>query len=259
VTRAAVYGSPAWRRWKHDHHWADFAPLSLPGIVFLGRADASVRNGANNTSQLTNLAGTTNAVQGTTANQPLYVAAALNGRDVLRFNGSSDFLTLDGLVPLFAGADQPLTYVAVLKLNALSVMHVPLGLANTSNNAPNTYCQIAAADNKFYWNRRDDAVATGDLGPSSVLATASAMVLSVVFTGTSLTIYRNGTSILAGASNVGSATFTSLTLGALRSVSAIGFLNADLAELHLCAGALATADRQRDERYLGQRYGIVVA
>jgi len=22
VTRAAVYGSAAWRRWKHDHHWA---------------------------------------------------------------------------------------------------------------------------------------------------------------------------------------------------------------------------------------------
>ena len=22
MTRAAVYGSPAWRRWKHDHHWA---------------------------------------------------------------------------------------------------------------------------------------------------------------------------------------------------------------------------------------------
>ena len=22
MTRSAVYGSPAWRRWKHDHHWA---------------------------------------------------------------------------------------------------------------------------------------------------------------------------------------------------------------------------------------------
>jgi len=43
VTRAAVYGSAAWRAWKHDHHWATTPPSGDP-------------LGAGNTALLSNLA-----------------------------------------------------------------------------------------------------------------------------------------------------------------------------------------------------------
>lgn len=44
MTRAAVYGSPAWRRWKHDHHWATTPPAGDPF-------------GAGNTALITSLGG----------------------------------------------------------------------------------------------------------------------------------------------------------------------------------------------------------
>lgn len=74
---------------------AAFAPTDLAGLVLWLKADSLALNDGDAVASWTDSSGNGNtASQGTAANKPTYKAAIINGKPVVRFDGSSDFLTV---------------------------------------------------------------------------------------------------------------------------------------------------------------------
>ena len=103
---------------------ASFDPSSLSPLVWL-EGDKNVTNdGSGNCSAWGDLSGNSrNAAQATLADRPLIVAAGQNGLNILRFDGSTDFLQ----IPLFTGPfAYPVTWYVALKVPTLSVDYGPI-------------------------------------------------------------------------------------------------------------------------------------
>ena len=176
------------------------------------------------------------ASQGTGANQPVFKTNIINGRSILRFDGSNDTLSTSDL-----GLSQPDTVLLVGK--------------QTSKSTPGRFLdavinrQLLGLSTSGFFDCYAGSASLND----AVDHSGGFHILSMAFNGASSFGYVDGTQVVTG--NPGSGGLGTTYLG---SDSGSGVLNGDLAELIIYNSLLSTTNRQNVERYLSTRYGVSI-
>lgn len=194
-------------------------------------------------------------VQATGANQPLKKTAIVNGHDVLRLDGSNDFMSWTGTVPGEANPSD-LTMFVVAKATDQGSNHTPL--ASRAGGAKGWLLRYSTTGGLF-----------GHLGATpnltNTFTSTNWNILEVVRSALSGRIGVNGT--------MGSATAISAYPGASGALILGGedltddatanpgsaFFIGDIAEVIIYSTAISDSDRDALETYLGTKYGITVA
>jgi hypothetical protein len=205
------------------------------------------------------------ATQGTSANRPLRKTTVQGGKDVLRFDGSNDFLTSTDFLDLSSG--QSITVLAVCKRSATNLVQTIIskfdGLGGGGNessedgwgfrfnntNKLNLYLAKDASYTQFTSNTDTESAFT----LFAFKATAGSLT-------TTTALYQNGTTLAA--SSTGSVQTLDNTAYPVRiGIEPYGGVNyspfnGDIAELIIYNSALSDANRTLVENYLLAKWGI---
>lgn len=197
-----------------------------------------------------------NATQATPANRPEIVSAALNGRQVRRFDGVNDSLagTLSNVSSLSVFA------VFVPTLDATSTA---LYARVFSQRGSATLADFAQTGHYIPIIRDSQLSAFGSWASSGVRATQSAVdvtkeIRSSIHTGSLISNFRNGSASSTYSHTLGNNGAAYFVGGQSPSTTEItsGFLKGDIAEILVFPTALSTADRQAVETYLNAKWAI---
>lgn len=197
------------------------------------------------------------ATNSTGSTQPYYYFRNIGNRArgyVSFTNGNSMLTVQNNLNSLFTGSDKPLTFFAVIKTAAAvtgyrdifglyGATSTPLMLVRTSHNG----------DGKLTVARRDDAnnLITAQGG---VLSASTAYLIEVVFDGTTVSSWINGSADMASvAMDVGTITFSGASIGNTNSGN---YCLHEIWEMIIFNSALSTANRQSIETYLNSKWSI---
>ena len=173
------------------------------------------------------------AIQGTAANQPIWVDNELNGNPVLRFNGSQWLTTGD------LSSAQPFSLFFVKKINSGSNTVI---INNTSNTV------LIQSNNESLIMR---ALATNVLYPLTY--PTPYFLTSAMFNTSNSGLYRNGQVESSG--DAGSNSFGGgMVIG--QSVNNVARLNGDIAEIIFYNSLLSDPQRQSVENYLMTKYAL---
>ncbi|NBT76640.1 MAG: hypothetical protein EBT15_11890 [Betaproteobacteria bacterium] len=212
------------------------------------------------------------AKQATSDSRPQRKVGVFNGLDILRFDGSDDFLDSTDFLDLTSG--QQITIVAAVKSAVTGVIQTIVSKYGKSS------FSISSTADGWMWrlldsNKVDFSGGTDEGGGVSrrlsdnTVSASGLTVLTVKAAAGSLsgaTLYRNSSTIAssATASNAETLEDTSyaVTVGALRytfnhtSGKYLQFFNGDIAEIIVYNSALSDADRNNVESYLMSKWGI---
>lgn len=177
-------------------------------------------------------------------NKPIYKASIVNGKPVLRFNGTTNYLTSNASASLPAQ-----TIFAVV--SAVSSPGATIRGASASGGLQYRLSYLKPGILSQY---------VADLGGSTSPVTASTFTVVAVS-------WANATSsahYLNGAANGGVAQTASLTAGTTTNIGRNGsganeFYNGDLAELIVYSRVLIASERATVDSYLSDKYAITVA
>lgn len=198
-----------------------------------------------------------NGNHATAGTAPTFKMGIQNGKPGVLFVGaSSQFLTADGLASVQNGTDLPFSaFIALRQVTTAGTQaHCHWGRA-----ASNTSTQYVAQTGTSYLSQRRDDASTLANQVGGTIGTVT-VIDSWVFPGTTMSLWENGTSIIAaGAQDVGAITIDRFSLGAFRGSSNTSFFDGYLFEVIIYASAVSTADRQIIERALGAKWGVTVA
>jgi len=236
-----------------------FNPLSLSPALWLSDTGSSA-------GTWPDLSGNgRDATQADSAKQPAIITNALNGRQVRRFDGTDDFMGLSSGLNMMrnvAGA----TIILVTKWAASpSANRRIFAISTNSTSTARLSINGGLAANKNYFGGRrldDDSFERVDSANDSPL---DFFIMSGVASWQSRTLrlFHNGA--LEGASdsfqsggNTSDTNSGSIQVGQL-GTSPTAFANCDIAEILVFPTALSTADRQRVESFLSQKYNIALA
>ncbi len=194
-----------------------------------------------------------NATQGTANNRPVTTSQTLNGRAVMTFDGSNDFLSFTGT----ARTDETWFIVGRANLPAANTTKTHGLLTDSSSGHGAT----AIIKNDGGLSTIDVALggftngvnrAAYNLGAN---ATFGPTVLAVIRSSAAGGILReNGTQRATCTSSL------SATMSRIGGLSSSTFnLDGYIAELLIYSRALSTTEAQRVERWLGSRWGLTVA
>lgn len=183
------------------------------------------------------------AVQAVATSQPAYTPAGLNGRNVLTFDGTSDFFELSSGILL----NDNFTHVHSVLVRATTGRHtVDVGRTTT----PIGYGNWWYTDNVLYSNLRGNNFMVH--GSSTATGT---FINGLVRNNSGTQAYRNGTAFGAAA---GAAVTGNLTLNAIGRAqgSSVGVHNGPMAEVIVGRSNLSADDRQKLEGYLAWKWGL---
>lgn len=224
---------------------AMFSPVSLPSRE--AWFDASSVGGADNDTiqTWTDRFNGRDATQGTAANRATLKLGVQAGRNVLRFDGTTDMYAATGQSVNL----KPFSFACAVKPDAANVLSTVIG--PTVNDGIDIRVNTSSR-----WELLQAGVAS--IGSSSVNITAAWQVLVVTYDSSgNYAFYRNGTAEGSGLNNQ---TFSASTLR-------IGHGNdanperwdGDMGELILCSVLWTAQERGAVTRYLGSKWGITVA
>lgn len=226
-----------------------FSPRAFPGLVLW--LDASYITGLNDgnsiNTELLDLSGNGyHATQSTAAQRPIYKVSIINGRPVVRFDGTDDYLA----TAAFASALVQPTSIFIIG-----------SMANAEGDTAYFYDGIAVGSRNGFLSDIEQApdgpylFAGLDFKPTATLPKNEFIILSVLFNGASTEVYKNGASW--GTGNPGTNSLSGLQLGISVAFTSPG--QDDIAALLIYNPGLTASNRQRVERYWGNRYGITVS
>ena len=179
-----------------------------------------------------------NAAMATPSRQPSYVANAIHGLPVLRFNGVQS-MYLDVVA-------QPTTFsVFVVGKNSTPTETFSMILGPGGN----------SANNQLRWENGSNAlfVGTGNNMPtitSPIQNTRIYHEMSAIYTGSTMSVYRNGNSI----SSHSFTTSGPWTLASVGSYYSSYYMTGDLAEVIIYDRALSASERASVDLYLQGKY-----
>lgn len=229
-----------------------FNPLSLSPALWLSDtgSDASVWPDISGNGR--------NATQAVALNQPAIVTGVLNGRQVRRFDGATDYLATAANSPALSGGVE----IFVVE------KHPGFG-----GNGFGRIVEIGTAEIVYIVNATTSDAASYRLVSGALFAKNSAANSATVDTWRVAAISFNlgnlssgATHRVNGASSAGSGVDSTSSIPAANSIFHIGnrptldrAFAGDIAEILIFPTALSTTNRQLVERYLGNKYGITVA
>lgn len=239
--------------WPGTLEWWS-APSSAQTVNSDGTGGAPADGGA--VGRITGLIGGNFMIQATGANKPVYSAAANPiGGPAWTFDGLAKLMTCDGLAASFAGADLPLTVIAVVGGAPAGTATKYFSLAaNTATQPFSVYGNSVSST--WQTNRQGDtgaavAVAGGDY-------TTGFLVLGFRFDGTRVSIWKNRREITPWtAQDVADCTFTQLTMGCIRRAANTQFWPGTITELAIGTQALNDYYMEAAMTYFTRLYGQV--
>jgi hypothetical protein len=219
-------------------------PTDIGGLLLWLKADAGVYNDAGSNlatdtqtvQQWNDQSGNNNHVsQATSSFRPTKQDAEINGKPVVRFDGSDNFMKTSGAL---GGGNLSIFLVANVAGNTQAVL------------AQNTPGFIIRRD--AVWE--DDQQAQFAISIFTGVYDIGSFIFN--FTGDAFDTYQNGT--LDGNTTSASAVVHSaiIAVGAYDSGIPQWFLNGDVAEVIVYDSALSTLNRQEIEWYLAEKYAI---
>jgi hypothetical protein len=233
-----------------------FNPLSLSPALWLS-------DNGNDPSIWPDLSGNgRDATQATPANQPAIITNALNGRQVRRFDGSNDFLAI---------ADR-----ALLRNLPAATLFVVANPAVQSAGERAVFSYFTSINvNLFYLAQLGSEISYGgrriasDAGDFTTYGTFTANVPRIITTQQRWSTAQKESWATVGQNNLDTSFQTAgnsenqnsafdPSIGKSASFSG-AYFNGDIAEMLLLPYAPTTADRQRVELYLSQKYNIALA
>lgn len=225
-----------------------FDPRSISNLAYwldaTDSATVTTVNGA--VSSWASKAGTGTATQGIAANRPTYTTAGRNGKNVISFDGTNDFLTSSTL-----SINQPFSIVFA-------------GFQATQSANSQYVCDGGTSTTRVVlaWNATGGAVGRLFMFCGTIVSPGSGQqafgewaVSSAVFNGASSQLRVNGSQIATG--NPGSTAITALTLGARYTGDSL-FVG-DWGAFLVYSRALSETELLRVERYLGKLFSVNVA
>lgn len=189
------------------------------------------------------------ATQATAARKPVYKAAIVNSRPVVRFDGFDDYL-----------ANSAFALGTTISVLAVAAHGGTPGTRHIITNELNFFFGVGPeADFQFASFYGNGAVwgSPAGHGADAALTANTFYVLTSVLDATNDNPFVNGVDVGARA-NAMSAFSNGYEIGRAQGLE-VQFWNKDIAEIVIYDRALPTAQRQRVERYLGAKYGISVS
>lgn len=224
------------------------SPTQVAGLTVWLNAGAitGIANGAAVPTWADASGGNRNATQATGTLQPLYIASGLNGKPVVRFNGSSQFMTLGDLSAAFPSAA---SFFAVVTYNGTQNQCIySTSVFNSGTNVGDDFWYYAGNSGSYlsiFRNSRPQITSAPATGSNlfSVISSSSSWdeFVNQVDKGAVASTYTPGTSHLLGHSN---------------NAANNCYLNGDISEVLIYNTALSSSDRLNVEGYLKAKYGI---
>lgn len=239
---------------------APFTPKRLSGLVLW--LDAGTLSGADGDAVATwsDLSGLSNHVtQATGAKQPVVKHAILNGRKVVRFDGTDDILHKADAASLDISTGFTWFFVGKRVGTGNDMFFIKQGDNATAEAVYGS--GVVDADSKNLNSFRVDAEAWADVvtGTNAMVDDTFAIVAGA-YDGANAYLFKDGAAN-GSAAKTGSITNSTgnFSVGGYDAAfSGSEYLNGDIAELILYNRALSATDRRRVEGYLGKKYGIAV-
>jgi len=228
---------------------AAWSPADLSPLFWVDADDSATITIATGVSQWADKSGNAyHLVQATGSAQPAVASGALNGLDVVRFNGSSHRLAVSS----FPTAESAYSvYIVVDKAADPANASPKVGAWHgTSDGGVSNASHFPFSDGNVYESFGSSARKTvGNLTPSL----ASARIWNVNSASGAWSTYLDGTSVFStGTNTVGmSSTFHVGSNG-----GSTVFLEGDVAEIVMFNSVLSTGDRQALEGYLAWKWGL---
>lgn len=240
------YGYPSNYGSGYPSGGASFSPSDIAGLTRWYKADALSLNDNDAVATWTDSSGNVNATQGTGANQPTYKTNIVNGKPIVRFNGTSTRLSIGDLSALTAAEG-----FIVIKTVADPAAGLSSGGLWEIGTEPFVTHFSFSADGTIYDQFGTNARKT-TVNPATSLA-AAFNIYSVYSAANDWQSYLNGVSLFSTAVNTAAFTATA-TLGS--DTAATNFLSGDVAEFILYNAKLSAGDRTNVLSYLTSKYGL---
>ncbi len=196
---------------------------------------SKITSSSNLVSDVAPTVGSAHLVQATGTKQPTTNVNTLNGKNVLKFDGTSDYMTAS-----FTALTQPTTLLFVLNITTVASIDV-VHDSNDGSHRHQTWTGSSA------WNMFAGSV----VSPGS--ASTGAQQVVVVYNGASSALYVGGTQV-GSAVNPGSATMGGLTLGSTNGTGS-NFYSGDMGEFYIMNAAISGAERTSWNTYCA-RWGL---
>ena len=190
--------------------------------------------------------------QGTASNQPTYVTAVLNSKNIVRFDGVNDIISNSSAQPVAGSSSRTIFYVfscnSAVGGNVNNVDYaLYFGTANPALGGVIALSQeLGIRVNSGYriFNQSNED--------------GSHAIISAVQDGTNVSNYsmwKNGSALSATSTNSRELnTGAGIYIGA--HAASVNFHNGDIAEIIVYNSALSTSDRESVESYLSTKWGI---
>lgn len=224
------------------------SPDSVPGLIAWYDADDSdsIQHGTGtNVSQWNDKSDQANHItQGTPANQPTEESAVQNGKNVVRFNGTSDLLRRTSWTG--GEIDSPNTIFVVVKPDTDTGDHRTIvdGGENDSNTRNLIRNETGTGDYQIF---------AGTILDSGVAADSSFVLLRAELNSTSGRLFRDGTQI-GSTGDVGTRVMSGITLGAAYNDN--DYSACDIAEVLVYDRQLSSYEITDIESYLTTKWGL---
>lgn len=216
-----------------------FTAATVSNLVLWVEADFLNLTDGTLVSSATDYSGTATSLLASAGARPTLKSAIVNGRDVLRFNGSANSLQSGTISAL----SQPMTYYIVL--------NPPSSAGSTQGVFDGKSTNRMAAILGFPGVNDIDQYAGTDTAPTTFAA--GWQVWEVVFNGAS-SYLRKGSAAASSAVSPGSNTVTGFTLGS--NAAQTSFLTGDVAAILAFNKVVTPVDRQAVYNYLAAKYAL---
>jgi hypothetical protein len=224
-----------------------WTPAAITTALWFDADDSSTITIATGVSQWNDKSGNgRNATQATGVNQPLLISNELNGKPVVRFDGTNDSLIYDGT--FFANTSYTINLVITRRSNKVDNFVMAGSSLNTNRNLIVTWTNNTTFRFSQYFN---------DLDVTVPAYTSPIPEIWGVNLNTSVgrSIFKDGTLANSNTTTTALIEYPGARLGNL---SFSGFwYNGDIAEIVATRSVLSTDNRQKIEGYLAWKWGLV--
>ena len=238
--------------WRITPSFTQWTPALITTALWLDAVDAStITQSSSLVSQWNDKSGNSRHATAASTERPTYSATSFNGKQGLTFNGTSNVMQANALAPVLDDNDTPFSAYVAVNFSAGSL----LALSSAANGNP--LHRLIAIDSppSGISIRRDTGLTVASVTGSS-FASANHL-LGVVFTGTSATLYKNGTQDATGSLDVGTLdTLDRFAIGAQVRSTTASYMTGTVSEIIINSTAISTDTRQKLEGYLAHKWGL---
>jgi hypothetical protein len=234
-----------------------FNPKSIAGLrMWLDASDTSTISTSTGASQWRDKSGNGSAfIQNSGNNQPATGTQTMNGRNVLRFDGSDDFMEATDPWLTGTGGGLPASFFIVQRIMAAT----NFGMSYTVQSGASAFLEFRQSGTSGQMELSVNSGISVHVFSGSSVGVDELVSIIAPSGATNNLIYQRGTQqTLSGTANAKPPTTTALhSLG--RRGSGTLFANVRIAEILAYQSLLTDAQRKAVEKYLGKKWGITVA